>query len=155
MKKIDLGQTLQLLGNAGVIVGILLLVYELNQNRQMMEAQTRHELSQGIVDQFFAGAADPDLVELVIKGQAGALESEIEERQFDWWFFARMRYWEDVHYQYRMGLYDQDEFDAQLRAFSPTFRLPASLELWSSVKDGFSPEFVAAMDELAADLTDE
>ena len=40
MKKIDLGQTLGILANVGVVFGILLLAYELNQNRQMMEAQT-------------------------------------------------------------------------------------------------------------------
>jgi hypothetical protein len=45
MKKLDLAQTLQLVGNAGVIIGILLLVYELAQNREMMRAQTRNELS--------------------------------------------------------------------------------------------------------------
>ena len=48
MKRFEVGQALQLLGNFGVIVGILLLVYELNQNRDMMMAQTRNELSQGI-----------------------------------------------------------------------------------------------------------
>jgi hypothetical protein len=34
MKKIDVGQMLTLLANFGVIVGLLLLVYELNQARE-------------------------------------------------------------------------------------------------------------------------
>ncbi len=46
MKKIDLGQTIGVLANIGVIIGILLLVYELSQNRQMMKAQTRNEIAQ-------------------------------------------------------------------------------------------------------------
>ena len=45
MKKLDLGQIAHLLGNLGVIVGILLLVYELNQNRSMMPAQTRNSIA--------------------------------------------------------------------------------------------------------------
>ena len=46
MKKIDLGQTIGVLANIGVLIGILLLVYELSQNRQMMKAQTRNEIAQ-------------------------------------------------------------------------------------------------------------
>ena len=46
MKKIDLGQSLTILANLGVVVGILLLVYELNQTRQFAKmeysARNRH-----------------------------------------------------------------------------------------------------------------
>ena len=46
MKKIDLGQALQILGTAGVILGIFLLVYELNQNRELMAAEIRNSIAQ-------------------------------------------------------------------------------------------------------------
>jgi hypothetical protein len=39
MKKIDLGQTLSIVANVGVLAGILLLVYELNQTRELAQAQ--------------------------------------------------------------------------------------------------------------------
>jgi hypothetical protein len=39
MKKIDLGQTVAILANVGVLAGILLLVYELNQTRELAQAQ--------------------------------------------------------------------------------------------------------------------
>ena len=34
----------------GVLIGLLLLIAELNQNRDMMRAQVRHDLVMGIVD---------------------------------------------------------------------------------------------------------
>ena len=36
--------------NLGVLIGLLLLIAELNQNRDMMRAQVRHDLAMGIVD---------------------------------------------------------------------------------------------------------
>lgn len=45
MKKLDMGQSLGILANVGVLFGILLLVYELNQNRQMMEAAVRRHVT--------------------------------------------------------------------------------------------------------------
>ena len=58
MKKLDTGQLLGLIANLGVIAGILLLVFELQQNRIMMEAQTRHELTASLSDQLLAVAED-------------------------------------------------------------------------------------------------
>lgn len=150
MKKVDLAQTLQLIGNAGVIAGILLLVYELNQNRQMMQAQTRNELSQSIIDQFLDAAGNEGLTDVVIKGQSGALTEESDRRRYDWWLLARFRYWENVHYQYRNGLYEEEEFAAQAEAFIPTFRLPGVEEWWSNRAIAFSPEFVSWVEEQIA-----
>ena len=49
MKKIDRGQTISLLANIGVLIGILLLVFELNQNRALIEAQTRSAITASII----------------------------------------------------------------------------------------------------------
>ena len=84
MKKFDLGQTINVLASLGVIVGLLLLVFELSQTRQMMEAQTRHELSQGIIDQGIAVATDRELAEVIEHAQAGKLDSRVEEIQYNW-----------------------------------------------------------------------
>jgi hypothetical protein len=35
-------------GNAAVVIGLLLLVYELNQTRELTRAQMRSEISSGI-----------------------------------------------------------------------------------------------------------
>ena len=39
MKKIDAGSGLQIIANVGVLAGLLLLVYELNQTRELSQAQ--------------------------------------------------------------------------------------------------------------------
>jgi hypothetical protein len=41
MKKLDLGQTLGVLANAGVIAGIVFLAVELQQNNELLEAEIR------------------------------------------------------------------------------------------------------------------
>ena len=146
MKSLELGQSISILANFGVLVGILLLIFELSQNRQMMQAQTRNELSQSIVTQFFAGAADENLADLVLRGHTGQLQSEVDELRYFWWFVARFRYWENVHYQYRLGLYDENEYTAQFSAFAAGFRRAGMRKFWDQNKSTFSPEFVAAVD---------
>ena len=41
MKKIDLGQTITILANVGVIVGIVFLAIELRQNNELLGQQAR------------------------------------------------------------------------------------------------------------------
>jgi hypothetical protein len=40
---------LSLVANVGALIGLLLIVMQLRQNRDLMRAQIRHELSMGIV----------------------------------------------------------------------------------------------------------
>ncbi len=154
MKKFDLGKSLQLLGNFGVIVGIIVLVYELNQNRDMMEAQTRHEVAQSIVDQLGELASNADLAELTHRARCGRLESEVEKSRYFSHVNSRLRYWEDVHFQYRRGLYDESEFLAQKEAWRSFIRPAVTQEALGRLKLSFSSEFVAEIDALLAGSDD-
>jgi len=149
LKKIDLGQILQLLGNVGVIVGILLLVFELNQNRDMMRAQTRHELAMGIVDIQLNSASNPVVLEGISKEEPRYQSMEIWQISNQLRFNALFRYWENVHYQYRNGLYDETEYAKQKSAFGTwVSNVPAMVAWWCQYGAAYSPEFAREMDEI-------
>ena len=46
MKKLDLGQAVSILANAGVIAGIVFLAFELRQNNALLESQARSSLDE-------------------------------------------------------------------------------------------------------------
>ena len=61
MKKLDLGQTLGLLANAGVIAGIMFLGFELQQNNDQLESQTRtnmYNMQSQIQEAFFSDTGE-------------------------------------------------------------------------------------------------
>ena len=155
MKKVDLGQTLQILGTAGVILGILLLVYELNQNRQMMRAQIRHEMSDSFIQQLLLAGSNESVAELYIQSACGSGTvvscDSTDQFRYDNLMMAIFRYWEDVHYQYRLELYDESEYKAQTNNWVNVMSSPRNRELWSTAKPMFSLEFSEALDALLAD----
>ena len=58
-------------------------------------------------------------------------------------------YWEDVHYQYRVGLYDETEFARQRLAWEASFSRSKFQKIyWCEVRLGYSPEFAAEVDGL-------
>ncbi len=148
MKKIDFVQTLQLLGNAGVVIGILLLVYELNQNRDMMRAQTRHDLSQGTVE-LLMELANGSGADIHTRGNRGEDLTEYERARYTLMTIAQFRFHEDVVYQYRNGLFDEDEYQAQRESWKNTvFQNRGLVEVFCDRRDGLSPYFVAEIESL-------
>jgi len=118
-----------------------------------MEAQTRHEVTQSIVDQFFDSALDDDLAEIVVRVRSQSPVSEAEALRLNWWLRARFRYWEDVHYQYRLGLYDEDEFVAQTQALIGMSGFDDVRDFWRTNKFAFSAEFMDYVDEVFGSST--
>jgi hypothetical protein len=138
--------------NLGVLAGIILLIVELDQNREMMRAQTRHELAMGIVDLLQVPASNEQLANVMYRAHTGEELSPTELFQFQMRTNALFRYWEDVHYQYRVGLYDEIEFAKQRDAWQASLTNSSrSQTYWCRVRLLYSPEFMAEMDSLLAD----
>ena len=137
--------------NVGVLIGIILLIVELNQNRDMMRAQTRHELAMGIVDLLQIPASNEQLADLMYRVNSGEEVTPRELYQFQMRTNALLRYWENVHYQYRVGLYDETEFGKQREAWKASFaKSSPSVQYWCQVRSLYSPEFASEMDNLLA-----
>ena len=145
----SLPRWLGLAANAGVLIGIVLVIMELDQNRDMMRAQIRHELSMGIVELLQEPAGNPQLADVLYRANAGMDLTPTEQYQFEMRSNALFRYWEDVHYQYRVGLYDEVEFARQREAWRQSLaRSERAVGYWCGVRSLYSPDFSAEMDGL-------
>jgi hypothetical protein len=155
MKLIGVNRWLSLLANLGVLAGIVLVAYELAQNRALMEAQTRNEVSVQVVDLMRDVSTDPGLANLLRRAASGDPLSEDEVVQYLNRKLAMLRYFENVHYQFRRGLYDEVEFLRQQEAWRNWIRRggPAQQQVWCDWRETFSPDFRLAFDSLHGSLT--
>lgn len=140
--------------NVGVLAGIVLLIIELDQNRDLMRAQTRHELAMGIVDLLQTPASNEQLADVLLRARSGEDLTPTELLQFQMRTNALFRYWEDVHYQYRVGLYDDVEFAMQRDAWNASLAgSSGATRYWCQVRSLYSPEFAAELDGLLTNNT--
>jgi hypothetical protein len=100
--------------NVLVVIGLVLVVIELKQNQAMMRAQIRNELSQEIIDLMSMATSNKELAEVIVRANAGESLTPAESIMLDMRAEANFRYWENAHYQYREGLYDESEFSKHL-----------------------------------------
>lgn len=138
--------------NLAILVGLVLVLVELNQNRLMMRAQIRHDLSMGIVELLNTPANNRQLSDVLYRAESGEELSGPDLFQFQLRTNALFRYWENVHYQYRMGLYDRTEFEKQRDAWKVFFiNSQANRDYWCDVRTLYSSEFMNEMDRLITD----
>jgi hypothetical protein len=66
-----------------------------------------------------------------------------EHYQYRRFQIATFRYYENVHYQYRQGMYDEAEFSKQKHAWRAyAGRSPGSIAIWCEMRSNFSTDFV-------------
>jgi hypothetical protein len=144
-----LNRWLTLGANLGVLVGIILLIVELDQNREMMKSQTRNDLAMGIVGIQRGISENNQLADVIARAEAGETLTPSETVQFSTRSFAMYRYWENVHYQYRVGLYDEVEYSKQKDSWYGYMNAnKANVQIWCNSRDIFSPAFAAEVDSL-------
>jgi hypothetical protein len=149
MSKERLMQWIALAANGGTIIGLLMVIMQLQQNRTLMRAQVRHELASTIVDLLNTTAGNSQLAGVVRRAGLGEQLTEDEQFQFRLRSNALLRYWEDVHYQYRLGLYDEVEYERQKAAWKATFANSVGfVRYWSEVRTLYSPLFASEIDRL-------
>ena len=140
---------LSLLANVGALIGLLLIVVQLGQNRDLMRAQIRHDLAMGIVELLNAPAANSQLASVLRRGELGEQLTADEQFQFNVRSNALLRYWEDVHYQYRQGMFDDDEYQKHLATVTSVIsRNNGLLVYWCTYKSMYSVPFGNDMDSL-------
>ncbi len=135
--------------NIGVLIGIILLVIELDQNREMIRAQTRNDISQQLASRLLTLASNSQLNNVTRRAAAGEELSADEERQAYLYTSSNLRDWENMHYQYRHGMFDEGEFEAEKTAWRFVINKNALFpRVWCVSRQNYSPDFVAEIESI-------
>ena len=144
----NLNSWLTLGANIGVFVGIVLLIVEMGQNRVMMQAQTRHEVAMGLIEFTRSIESNPQFASIHRRGNSGEQLTPDEFYQYLYHYTGLFRYWENVHYQYRQGLFDKIEFSTQLEGMRRVMQSEGVKKVWCGYRETLSPVFRAEIDGL-------
>jgi hypothetical protein len=146
---VRISSAISLVANIVTVAGLVIVVLQLYEGQRITRSQTRHELASTIVSILSDTANNPQLASVVYRGSRGLELTPVEQFQFEVRSNALLRFWEDVHYQFRMGLYDQEEFSYHRRAWAATIRQSKGfVEYWCRVRPLYSPAFANEMNGL-------
>jgi hypothetical protein len=120
----------------------------------MMQAQTRNELSNNVVYLLSESAGNTELASIMLRANMGEELTPVQFHQFMERQFAMYRYWENVHYQYRMGLYDDTEYAAHLIGWRRYINQSKAIaDAWCSFRGVASEKFASDVDLLMTEYS--
>jgi hypothetical protein len=141
-------QGVQLAANVGVILSIMFLAYQIGEQRELMKAQTRTAISSELIGLLVSEATDESLLSAERRSNDGEELSADDRFRLDRISRAYFRYWENAHYQYRNGLYDETEFAGSREGWKYRLSRPGVAASWCDSEKLYSPEFVAEIERL-------
>jgi hypothetical protein len=152
-----IGAVAELLGAIGVIASLVYLAGQIRDSREQMRQNTR-AVRAGAYQQFQAqlqttmvsALSLPSLDGVVFRGMADPETlSEEETRRFVWWLIGVFMVYENAHYQYRMGLLDEDRWRIHRSNLQTLLGMPGMRHWWATRSDTIdSPEFAALVSEM-------
>lgn len=149
MTKIDLGQTIQIIANVGVIAGIVFLGYEMRQNTQVARQEAYSSFTQSITDVNTTLMSNSELAEIVARAREGARRSDFsptEQFQYDLTIVSLVRVFEGLYQSLEEGIVDESYFDT-IREGTGPWSQDYFREYWPIVRQTFDPEFVEFFEE--------
>ena len=112
IKKIeDLNQWLTLAANVGVLVGIFVLIYEIQQNTEATRSQVRTAVLMGAQEELWKNMEYPDVT--LNFSQTDRELSDEEKIRFDAWMTASMRAREFAWLEYTSGNIEDEHWQAE------------------------------------------
>jgi hypothetical protein len=145
MKKIDLGHTIGILANLGVVAGIAFLAVEINQNNKLMDADASISRTNMVIEAWRFFAENGDLVELHERERRGEELSAAETRRID---AAVMSVFVLQEWTFMEMSEDATEVNQVREILRYNFASrPEYRRVWELRKSFFDPAFVQWIDE--------
>lgn len=148
MKKPELGQTVAVLANLGVIAGIVFLAVELRQNNDLMRAAARDAQNirvQNYTEQVYVV---PGLAEIILKAHSGEPLTEAENLKLLTRQRRRILGMQAQLREYRQGTVETINL-AGWRAwfYEGDFFNPRQIDTWDEIKLSMDADFVEYVEE--------
>ena len=142
---------LGVIANFGVIVGIAFLALEIEQNTTAMKAQTRNALSEQQTEWLLEVGLSEEARNLIFRGNQFQDAADLQGPDglgYSFLMQSNLRMWENEYYQYKLGLFDDEEFKPRVDRWRFIASNPGRKVVWAAARAGYSPGFRELMDKI-------
>ena len=144
---------LSLLANIGVVVGLVLLIIELNQNTEQMRAQMNQMRAESAAAQQHAYFNSEYIPAIVTKVRNGDELTPEEQRRYSSYIRSLNRIQDNNLWQYNQGYLGPHmprSIEGAVRGNIGVNKF--TIDLWDSQKSGYSDEYVEFVESAISDL---
>lgn len=139
----------QAIAAIAVLVTLIYLARQVREARKMLQVGAHQSRTDRNIQILLSQATDPTYMAIREKVRLGEELSEQEINHASVYWLAFMRHLEDLHYQRKAGVIDDDTWDANLAGIRASFEAAWSKRLWRDRHRIFRKSFVDLVNETA------
>lgn len=142
-----LREVVEIAGVLAVVVSLVFVGLELRQTTSAVRAASFQSMTSDAHNLNMARAGSPELNLALRLWLEDADSLTVDQDNAAWaWEFTVLRHFENVHRQAELGLLPLEDVDRRLELHS-NFDSPRFAARWARARVGFSPSFVAYLDD--------
>ena len=153
MKISAINEGVSLIANIGVIGSIIFLGLEMQQNTEMMQSRTRNSIVEHQLFQYGRVLDNTEIFDIRQKLNSNLDVTETDRNQFHFYVLSQLRMWENEFYQYQIGLFDADEFEARTNTHRDQLIHKSNVAVWERTKHWFAPDFQSYLNEIIDEIS--
>ena len=145
----------ELMSTVTVVLGLIFVGLEMRQNTLAIRGQTRNAMAENAMEYLgWQATSGGSLPEVEAKLRSSGLDqlTEAEWIQFAAFIGAQMREWENSHYQNKVGLFTEAEYEARKGVWRERLTANASRagyeRMWLGARERFAPDFREEIDAI-------
>ena len=139
----DVGNIGELISAIGVVATLGYLAIRIRQGAVTSRANIRQQLASQQIDYLKLIVSEPVLRSVLLKRADGETLIADEQRTYSAFALAGLRLFESCHAQWEYGTLPDDEWEAVLRRYEPSFRSEAFRAGFTVRPDFFNPRFAS------------
>ena len=153
MKISAINEGVALIANIGVIGSIIFLGFEMQQNTEMMQSQTRNSIVENQLSFYERAIENPEVAKIRERINSDVEIEETERFQYTFFMLSELRIWENEFYQYQIGLFESDEFEARTKAWRGQMSMDANIVIWRRTENAFAEDFRVYLNEIIDEIS--
>ena len=148
MKKIDVGQTITILANVGVVLSLIFVGVQIQQSRQIAVADIYQQRTALLLQSFYSAVPAETEFRAWLKDSAGEPLSPEERLALTNRYAARIAYWENNHLQYQIGLLPEEQWEASKNSIRGQAERQIFLDTWEQERFQLRRSFSDEVDRI-------
>ena len=151
MKKIDLGQAINILASVGVVLSLIFVGVQIQQSRQIATADIYQQRTALLLQSFYSAVPVETEFSAWMKDGAGEALSPEERYAISNRYAARIAYWENNHLQYQIGLLPEEQWEASRNSIRGQADRQLFLDTWEQERFQLRRSFAEEVDRILED----
>ena len=149
-----IGALAELIAAIAVLASLIYLANQIRQGTEVARSVARQGIAEAAMAEASSVIEHGDLAQILFRDVSGEELEDHEDYRVQLFTFRSLRFYENVHYQYRSGMLEDDEWEAFRYNLQLLFQLGMYERFWQGHEKQFTPVFRSLVEQMRQELSE-